>query len=278
MGTSVNLFGGKKKNSLRNFFCAFDVSNQLPPRARRWCCVVSVFTTCHSGVFCGWHVLLPCPHVWPCRLHKPSCCISPTWQSWCCLNIIAQPGPMAPKASALTAARAHVCLRNAQYTCFMMQGSHAFSLNMRTAAERRPSKSEFLRHRKGPGMLPPPRRGVRSGLMYHQQPLLTFSPGLWGSGVWVYVLSLYCTRVIRPPWHPSLNSQSRSIQTTFFSPSLNVEVVKKTSVLLCHTQSIEETPVAHLSVTEAVRHFFYLCRCFTWRNTPQHISSARKRN
>lgn len=164
-------------------------------------------------------------------------------------------------------------LHNAQSTCFMMRGSHAFSLNMRTAAERRPCKSEFLRHRKGPGLLPPPRRCVRSGLMYHQQPLLTFLPGLLGSAIGVYVLSLYCARVIRPPWHLSLNSQSRSIDNFFFS-SLNVEVVKKTSVLLCHTQSIEETPASHRSCETLL---LSLSLLYLTQDS-QHISSARKRN
>lgn len=74
-----------------------------------------------------------------------------------------------------------------------------------------------------------------------------------------------------------LTAQSRSIKATFFFP-FNVEVdlafVKKSEVasgLLCHIQSIGETLVAHLSVSEAVRHFLSAPQIYLTQSS-RHIS------
>lgn len=127
-------------------------------------------------------------------------------------------------------------------------------------------------------MAPPPPTsrgwGVPSGLMSHQQPLLTSWAALLGSDIGF--MSLHFTAVGRSG-HPDICHSappSRSIETTgsffFLFLSRYVGVVKKTSGPSCRPRSIVETPasppVTHRSTTCVL-----CCRFFpdTMLQTPQ---------
>lgn len=151
------------------------------------------------------------------QAHKQSYCISPLWQERCCYRIVAQHGPILPKAmpgplctNTCLCVLSPVCMfYDARLPCILSEYEDGREGMTKKLAYKPSCKSVLLPLL----VLIAPRQGERSGLMY-QQPLLTLEAGLSGAWRWrrVNVFSLYCTRAIGPPWHLSLNSPSNQDQ------------------------------------------------------------------
>ncbi len=145
-------------------------------------------------------------------------------------------------------------------------------------------KSVLLPLLQPPLLLIPTRQGERSGLMYHQQPLLTLESGLLGPGNCIGLMSFLFTVGERLGRADTCHSTHCPIKINkdifFFLPRrglFDLGVVKKTeeaSGLLCHKQSINQrggTLVGSLSVSRAVQYLLSALRIYL-TPTSRHIS------
>lgn len=161
----------KRNTRLRSSLCAWCVRPVASPKMICWCCVISVFYSLSDRPMCSWHFMSPCPRVWPCRPVSRHTVLPHRGRNDAATTSYLNVDQFFPRPQACLSAHTCLCV----LVCFMMQGCHAFCLNMRTTGKewyRRlhtqssPScKSALLPLPRPPLLLIPPRQGEPSGLM-----------------------------------------------------------------------------------------------------------------
>lgn len=182
------------------------------------------------------------------QAHKQSYCISPLWQERCCDYIIAQPGPILPKATTMSLC-ACMCLCALILVCMFYDTRLPWIISeyddsgegmTRKLAHKVPypvNQFSFLYHSLSL-LLSPLWQGEPPGLMYYQQPLLTLEAGLLELGGYFGLMS-FLFSVQERVGHPDTCHSACcpiKINKDEVTP-FELEVVKKTEVavgLLCH--------------------------------------------